>query len=63
MIDWLRSEVVSRGYLTEAELGLLTIIDDPDELVDQIVWCEGEKCYLSPEGLTGRAKQNQEPMI
>ncbi|MBU6451323.1 MAG: TIGR00730 family Rossman fold protein [Cyanobacteria bacterium REEB67] len=63
MIDWLRSEVVSRGYLTEAELGLLTIIDDPDELVEQITWCENEKCYLSPEGLMGRTKKNQEPMI
>jgi hypothetical protein len=64
MIDWLRTEVVSRGYLSVEELDLLTIIDDPDELVDQIAWCENEKCYLSPEGLMGRAKRKgEEPMI
>ncbi len=64
MITWLRTEVVPRGYLSEEELDLLTIIDDPDELVDQISWCENEKCYLSPEGLMGRSKhKGEEPMI
>jgi len=64
MIDWLSTEVVSRGFLSTAELDLLTIIDDPDELVDQIAWCENEKCYLSPEGLMGRSKlKGEEPMI
>jgi uncharacterized protein (TIGR00730 family) len=64
MIDWLRTEVVTRGYLSVDELDLLTIIDDPDELVEQIAWCENEKCYLSPDGLMGRSKQKgEEPMI
>jgi len=64
MIDWLKAEVVPRGYLSLEELSLLTIIDDPDELVDQIAWCENEKCYLSPEGLMGRSRQKgEEPMI
>jgi len=64
MIEWLKAEVVPRGYLSLEELSLLTIIDDPDELVDQIAWCENEKCYLSPEGLMGRSKQKgEEPMI
>jgi len=64
MIDWLRAEVVTRGYLSLDELDLLTIIDDPDELVDQIAWCENEKCYLSPDGLMGRTKhKGEEPMI
>ncbi|MBS1992913.1 MAG: TIGR00730 family Rossman fold protein [Cyanobacteria bacterium SZAS LIN-2] len=64
MIDWLKAEVVTRGYLSLDELNLLTIIDDPDELVDHIAWCENEKCYLSPEGLMGRSKQKgEEPMI
>lgn len=52
LVDWLRSSVVKRGLLFEDELSLLRIIDDPDELVRQITWCEKEKCYLSPEGIS-----------
>lgn len=51
LLGWLKSEVVARGFLTVEELDLLRVIDDPDELVEQIVWCEEEKCYLTPEGL------------
>ncbi|HMW89188.1 MAG TPA: TIGR00730 family Rossman fold protein [Candidatus Obscuribacter sp.] len=54
MLDWLKTEVVERGYLEPSELDLFTVIDDPDELVDQIVWCENEKCYLRPDGIRGR---------
>ena len=54
LLDWLRAEVITRGFLTEDELDLLIVVDDPDELVDQIVWCNNEKCYLNPEGLRGR---------
>lgn len=57
MLDWLKTEVVQRGFLDESELDLITVIDDPDELVDQIVWCENEKCYLTPDGLKGRKPQ------
>lgn len=60
MIDWLRTEVVQRGYLSADELDLLTIVDDPEELVEQIVWCENEKCYLSPQGLSARLKKEEE---
>jgi uncharacterized protein (TIGR00730 family) len=60
MLDWLRAEVITRGYLTEEELDLLIVIDDPDELVDHIVWCNNEKCYLTSEGLLGR-KLAKEP--
>jgi uncharacterized protein (TIGR00730 family) len=60
MIDWLKTEVVQRGYLSADELDLLTIVDDPDELVEQIVWCENEKCYLSPQGLSGRVRKADE---
>jgi uncharacterized protein (TIGR00730 family) len=60
MIDWLKTEVVQRGYLSADELDLLTIVDDPDELVEQIVWCENEKCYLSPQGLSGRVRKGDE---
>lgn len=51
LVDWMRTTVVKRGLLFEDELSLLTVIDDPDELVRQISWCEKEKCYLSPEGI------------
>lgn len=60
MIDWLRTEVVQRGYLSADELDLLTIVDAPEELVEQIVWCENEKCYLSPQGLSARLKKEEE---
>lgn len=60
MMDWLKTEVVQRGYLSPDELDLLTIVDDPDELVEQIVWCENEKCYLSPQGLSGRVRKDDE---
>lgn len=51
MMSWLRTHVVTRGFISEEELDLLQIVDDPDELVEKISWCEKEKCYLKPEGL------------
>lgn len=51
LMDWLKTEVVKRGYISENELDLLQVIDDPDELVDKISWCEEEKCYLTPDGV------------
>lgn len=45
LVDWLKNTVVERGLLSENELQLFTVIDDPDELVEQIAWCEQEKCY------------------
>lgn len=51
LVDWLKSHVVKRGFIGEDELHLLQVIDDPDELVDKISWCEEEKCYLTPEGV------------
>lgn len=59
LVDWLRGTVVKRGLLYEEELSLLTLIDDPEELVRQICWCEKEKCYLTPEGI--RAFYKGEP--
>jgi uncharacterized protein (TIGR00730 family) len=51
MLDWIREGPVKRGFIAESELDLITLVDDPDELVAQIVWCEEEKCYLNPDGL------------
>lgn len=60
LIDWLKSTVIKRGLLYEDELSLLTVIDDPDELIRQITWCEKEKCYLSPEGIRAFYKEIQD---
>ena len=36
----------------------ITVVDDPDELVEQIAWCDQEKCYLSDQGLLSYPKRN-----
>lgn len=51
MLEWLKAYPMKRGFFTAEELDLITVVDDPDELVEQIVWCEEEKCYLTPKGL------------
>ena len=63
LLDWLRKDVVQRGFLTEVELDLITVVDDPDELVEQIVWCDQEKCYLSDQGLLTYPKRNGSGVI
>lgn len=45
LVDWMTNTVCERGLLTKQELELFRVVDDPDELVEQIVWCEQEKCY------------------
>ncbi|MGH9550621.1 MAG: TIGR00730 family Rossman fold protein [Terriglobales bacterium] len=57
LLDWLRTEVVRRGFLTEAEMEMITVIDDPDELVEQISWCDQERCYESEMGLLSYPKR------
>lgn len=59
LIDWLKDTVVKRGLLYEDELSLITVIDDPEELIRQICWCEKEKCYLTPEGIRSFYKGEQ----
>lgn len=58
LLNWLKTTVVERGLLYEHELDLITVIDDPDELVRQITWCEQEKCYLNAEGIRALHKLN-----
>lgn len=57
LVDWMKNTVMERGLLSQDELDLFTVIDDPDELVDQIVWCEEEKCYNIPGSLRAHALQ------
>jgi uncharacterized protein (TIGR00730 family) len=37
MLDWLAADAVADGRLTEAEIDLMTLTDDPDEAVEAIV--------------------------
>lgn len=60
MLDWIRESPVKRGFIAEQELDLITLVDDPDELVAQIVWCEEEKCYLTPDGLMSHPSRRQQ---
>jgi uncharacterized protein (TIGR00730 family) len=57
LVDWLKTTVVKQGLLTKEELDLFIVIDDIDELVEKISWCEKEKCYDNPEGIKGYQKQ------
>jgi uncharacterized protein (TIGR00730 family) len=57
LLDWLKSDVVRRGYLNESELDLISVVDDPDDLVDQISWCDQERCYESDLGVRSYPKK------
>ena len=45
LVDWMKTTVMERGLLTPQEFELFRVIDDPDDLVEQIQWCQQEKCY------------------
>lgn len=60
LVDWMHNTVLERGLLSSEELELFTVIDDPDELVDCIAWCEKEKCYDTPGGIKGRINTGPE---
>lgn len=36
MLDWMKNVMVGRGYMSEEELGLVTVLDSPDEVVSYI---------------------------
>ncbi|HEY9712380.1 MAG TPA: TIGR00730 family Rossman fold protein [Chroococcales cyanobacterium] len=62
LLDWIKTTVVSRGFLREEELSLISVVDDPDDLVEQISWCEGEKCYESEKGVLSYPKRVTPPV-
>lgn len=61
VVDWLKTAVVDRGFLHESELDLIQLIDDPDDIADQVSWCDQEKCYESETGLLSYPKQFRQP--
>jgi uncharacterized protein (TIGR00730 family) len=54
MVEWLKGPVLERGMIREDDLKLLAMIDDVDELVNYISWCEKEKCYDMTDNVSGR---------
>ncbi|HEY9784473.1 MAG TPA: TIGR00730 family Rossman fold protein [Candidatus Obscuribacterales bacterium] len=60
LLGWLGGEVLKRGFVTADELDLLTVVDDPDELVESIAWCQSEKCYEMDLGIKARRVQQEE---
>jgi len=51
MMKWLKESVLTRGMIRNSDLELFYIVDDPDELVNNIAWCEKEKCYDFPDNM------------
>ena len=58
LLQWLKTTVVTRGFLKQEELDLISVIDDMDELVDQVSWCDRERCYESDLGVLSYPKKN-----
>lgn len=48
-LDWVKTTMLPRGFISPADLELFAVYDDPDLLVEHIAWCEEEKCYDKPE--------------
>jgi len=49
LLDWMKDTMLSQGFISEEDLSLLAVYDDPDQLVEHIAWCEAEKSYDKPE--------------
>ncbi len=58
MIEWIKVSLVQRGFIEESELSLLQVVDDPEELVNKIAWCEKEKCYNLANGIMEFSEEN-----
>lgn len=44
LVDWLRTDAVEEGTLSEEDLELLTITDDPEQVVEQVAECHRTLC-------------------
>ena len=57
LYDWLRDNMVEKGYLGEDELKLMTICNEPEEAVSQVAqFCRAQKepyvTYLEADDFT-----------
>jgi uncharacterized protein (TIGR00730 family) len=49
MYDWLRDRMVEDGYLTGKELDLLSMTDDPEQVVSRVhQYCEDQRARKEP---------------
>ncbi len=49
LVSWLKSYPLARELISCEDIELFRMVDDPDELVEFISWCEREKCWELPE--------------
>ncbi len=57
LVSWLKNKMVKEGFLTDAELGLLMVMDDPEEIVSTVHrYCQEQRereepyvSYVEPE--------------
>jgi uncharacterized protein (TIGR00730 family) len=50
MLDWVRGELLADGLISEADLDLLHVTDDPDDAVEVVIDCYTRRCAFVPEG-------------
>jgi uncharacterized protein (TIGR00730 family) len=49
LYTWLRNRMVEEGFLTEEELTLFSMTDDPEEVVSRVhQYCEAQRARLEP---------------
>lgn len=51
MLGFIKENMVNRGYVAQADLDLFALVDDVDQLVEHISWCNDTKCYDMAEGM------------
>lgn len=49
LVNWLSTDVLKAGFISPSDLKLFRLVDNLDELVDFISWCEREKCWEFPD--------------
>lgn len=60
LLDWLGGEVLRKGFLRQEDLDLMTVIDDPDELVEAISYCKTDKNYDIGDNISGIRKPSKQ---
>ena len=49
LYGWLKDKMVKEGYLSDEELGLLSMTDDPEEIVSRVhLYCEEQRAGKEP---------------
>ena len=44
MIDWIRGDLLAEGMISDADLALLHLTDDPEEAVDYVLATYERRC-------------------